>query len=110
MGKKSIQKGKRNERNVVNKFKENGIVSIRIPLSGATEYKKGDVVVTIGGKAYVGEVKVRQNGFATLYKWLEKDGAELLFLKRDRSDFLVCMRLDDFIDFAKKIQACMANT
>jgi hypothetical protein len=43
MGKFSRDKGNRVERRMVNMLKESGIPARRVPLSGATEYAKGDV-------------------------------------------------------------------
>ena len=88
-GKKSRDKGYRGERNLVKLLNEAGIEARRIPLSGAT-WMKGDLVI-VNMKA---EVKVRKEGFKRIYDWLS--GNDLLFLKADRKDYLVVMRLDLF--------------
>lgn len=91
MGKSQRQKGYRGEHNLVKKLKEAGVPAQRVPLSGASEFQKGDVIVD--GK--VAEVKVRKDDFKRIYQWLEDK--DLLFIKSDRKDYLVVMKLDDFI-------------
>ena len=88
-GKKSRDKGYRGERNLVKLLNEAGIEARRIPLSGAT-WMKGDLVI----ENMKAEVKVRKEGFKRIYDWLS--GNDLLFLKADRKDYLVVMRLDLF--------------
>ena len=44
-GKKSKRKGYKFENEIVHDFKDNGIDAHRVPLSGATEYAKGDVYI-----------------------------------------------------------------
>lgn len=88
-GKKSRDKGYRGERNLVKLLNEAGIKAKRIPLSGAT-WMKGDLVI----ENMKAEVKVRKEGFKRIYDWLS--GNDLLFLKADRKDYLVVMRLNLF--------------
>lgn len=92
MGKKSRDKGYRGEYNLVKKLAEVGISAIRVPLSGASKDFKNDLL--IGKDKDPVEVKVRKDGFKQLYKWL--DSAKYLFVKSDRKDYLVVMRLEEF--------------
>jgi len=52
---------------------------------------KGDILVG----EFIGEVKLRKNGFKQLYTWLE--GRDILFAKADRREYLTIMRLETFI-------------
>jgi hypothetical protein len=92
MGKSQRQKGYRGEYYLVRYLKEHGLDVKRIPLSGATDYKKGDIEV----EGYTGEVKLRKNGFKELYKWLEN--ADVLFVKADRKEYLAVMPVGLFKD------------
>lgn len=92
MGRSQRQKGYRTEYNLVRYLKDAGLDAKRVPLSGATEFAKGDIVV----EGLVGEVKARHDGFKQIYKWL--DGKDLLFLKADYRTMLVVMDLDKFIE------------
>ena len=62
MAKRSRIKGKRIERDFVNRLKSLGIESARVPNSGNSPYSmfKGDVIVNIEGKIYVFELKGRK--------------------------------------------------
>ncbi|MEM4546832.1 MAG: hypothetical protein QW328_08755 [Nitrososphaerota archaeon] len=95
MGKKSRNKGYRGEHELVCLLKRAGINAVRVPLSGATEFAKGDVIV----ERKVCEVKLRHDGFRELYKWLEEK--DWLFLKADRKPYLVVMKIDDLIELLK---------
>ena len=91
MGKKSKDKGYRLEHELVEKLKELGIQAERIPLSGAGGGSFiGDLIVE--GK--IAEVKGRKDGFKNLYKWLE--GRDILFIRADRKEWLVVVRLKDW--------------
>ncbi|MGB9622741.1 MAG: hypothetical protein ACPL07_02740 [Candidatus Bathyarchaeia archaeon] len=89
-------KGKRGEREVVNVLKGAGITAVRVPLSGSTAFQRGDVLIEVGGVKYIGEVKRRREGFKELYKWLE--GKDVLFVRRDKDEWVVCMSLDVFLN------------
>ncbi len=91
MGKMQKRKGYRVEHELVVKLKEMGLDAKRVPLSGATEFAKGDVVVN----GLVLETKARKNGFKQLYDWIE--GKDALAVKADRKEYLVVMRLDLFV-------------
>jgi len=84
------RKGSRVEREIVALHLEAGIPARRVPLSGAQEGWKGDIVIdAVGG--LVAEVKSRRNGagWATLARWLGDH--DLLVLREDRAEPLVAM-------------------
>lgn len=88
MGKSQRRKGYRGENQLVNYFKQYNLNAVRIPLSGSTEFQKGDVIV----EDFICEVKLRKDGFREIYKWLE--GNDILFIKADRKPYLVVMPVD----------------
>jgi hypothetical protein len=96
MGKKSRRKGYTNENKLVNLFKDEGLDAKRIPLSGATDFAKGDILL----ENKTGEVKVRANGFKQIYNWLAEN--DFLAIRSDRKPFLVVIQLDEFIKLLKK--------
>lgn len=85
MGKMQRNKGARVEREIA---KELG--GIRVPLSGATDFAKGDVVA----KGMTFEVKARANGFKQIYDWLGENDA--LVIKADRKEPLVVVPISKF--------------
>jgi Holliday junction resolvase len=91
----SRAKGDRFERDVVSRHIAAGIEAVKVPLSGAVEGFKGDVIV--GRDGYRGECKSRKNGegFAVIEGWLK--GNDLLFMKRDRAEPLVVMTFEMYI-------------
>jgi len=100
-GRSPRRKGVRAEREVANRLKEEGLAAQRVPLSGSAPGMSGDVRTTVGGRELVGEVKRRRQGFKELYRWLE--GKDLLFMRADRSDWLVCMKLDLFLWLLRQV-------
>jgi len=101
MGAREKRKGTRGEREVAGKLKEGGLHAERVPLSGAAPGLPGDVRVHVAGRELLGEVKRRRSGFKELYTWLS--GHDLLFMRADRSDWLVCMRLDLFLWLLRQV-------
>jgi len=99
MSKMQRDKGNRFERAIVNAFKANNIEAKRVPLSGATNFAKGDVLAEGKGKTYQLELKARQNGFKQLYGWI--DGNDALVIKADRQEALVVLPLSEFINLIK---------
>lgn len=68
-GKKPRSKGIRFEREVVTLLKEHNIRAKRVPLSGSTEFQKGDVIIeTVEGAPIVVELKSRKDEFKKLYE------------------------------------------
>jgi Holliday junction resolvase len=96
MGKESRDKGYRGEHNLVNMFKSEDINAVRVPLSGATEFAKGDIILDNNLRC---EVKVRKSGFKQIYDWLEDK--DLLFVKSDRQEYLCIMPISVFIKLFK---------
>lgn len=99
MGRLSRTKGAVYERELVNAFKDRGLSSQRVPLSGATSYAKGDVEVTAGfdGKTiFRGECKRR----AALPEWIVTALGEndFLAMREDRGTTLIVLRLPTFAD------------
>ena len=97
MGKMQRNKGNRVEREIVNYLKENGIPAKRVPLSGAAEGFKGDIIIDGSLRA---EVKARKDGFKQIYEWLE--GNDYLFIKANRKPVLVVMEISEFIKLLKE--------
>lgn len=100
-GRRSIEKGKRGEREVCRLLKEGGVRAKRVPLSGSTEFAKGDVVMEIEGKDYVAEVKLWSRGFDRIYKFLE--GRDMVFCRGDRKEWMVVMKLSTFLEIVNAI-------
>ena len=112
MGKKSRDKGYRGEHNLERILRKFGLDAKRVPLSGASDFAKGDIIV----EGRRGEVKVRKEGFKQIYKWLEKgilkkenveqlrERNDILFIKADRKEYLAVMRLLDLIELLKKVK------
>jgi len=100
VGKAQVRKGYRGEYNLVRKLKEAGCDVKRIPLSGRTDFAKGDIQIIHPVAEGIGEVKVRKMGFRELYKWLGK--MDYLFLKADHRPYLVVMKLDRFLQLLKE--------
>jgi Holliday junction resolvase len=95
MGKSQRDKGARAEREIVNLLKSQGVSAERVPLSGAAHYQGDGHDVTVDKKLKA-EVKIRANDFARLYSWLEDN--DMLFVRRDRADWLVVMPLNVWLE------------
>ena len=91
MGKSQRQKGYRGEYKLVKLLKKHGLNAKRVPLSGATTFQKGDIMIG----EYRAEVKWRKDGFKEIYKWLGDN--DFLFIKADRKPYLVVMNIEAFI-------------
>ena len=115
MSRMQRDKGARNERDLVNKLKAAGLDAKRVPLSGACEGFKGDVVVIgytelrysgrrdedgrptpgfIEGELTI-ECKVRARGFKFIYDNI--DGNDILAIRSDHNEWLVVERLSDWM-------------
>jgi Holliday junction resolvase len=92
LGKPSRDKGARVERNIVNRLRDRGIEARRVPLSGATDWQKGDVQLWTPDGPWIGEVKGRKQFPAWLVEWLGDN--HCLFLVADRQEPLVVLRMD----------------
>ena len=71
MGKQQRDIGMRFERKVVNLAKDAGLEAYRVPLSGASEGFKGDVIIKKGREILTLECKNRAGGLKFLYDNLE---------------------------------------
>lgn len=66
-GRYSRNKGRRGEYALRDHLRALGFEAIRVPLSGASEGYKGDVVATRGEETITFELKCRKNAFSKLY-------------------------------------------
>lgn len=99
---KSKRKGSAGEREVVEAFKLHDIPCQRVPLSGsAGGMFADDVHFRIGRETFRGEVKRRAAGFKFDYQALGE--SDVLFKRADRHDWLVTLRLDDFLLLIKDL-------
>jgi hypothetical protein len=90
------QKGCRFERTIVKKCEEHGLTARRVPLSGAMEGYKGDVILQGPRGDLTIEAKMRAGGQKQIREWLGVNDA--LVLGADRQQPLVVLRLTDFCD------------
>lgn len=100
MGAISRSRGVGYERELVNFLKEGGLKAQRVPLSGQTEYAKGDVEVeTSWGDTLTGECKRKRS----LPDWLTGALGENDFaaFREDRGETLIVIRADLFRDMCQ---------
>jgi len=97
MGKSQRDKGYRGEANLRHIFQDAGINCKRVPLSGGAPGSPGDLL--IGAQEDRSEVKIRGDGFKTLYGWLADN--KFLFVKADRKDYLAVMNINTLIQLFK---------
>jgi Holliday junction resolvase len=91
-GRKSRDKGSREERAIVAFLQERGFAAERVPLSGSAGGSYiGDISIPLLGVDRTVEVKVRARRFIELYRWLE--ARDLLIVKADRLEPLVIIPL-----------------
>ena len=102
MGKMQRNKGKRVELELVNLFKSWGLHAVRVPLSGATEYAKGDIDVYISQRdaPLVGEVKARRSGFKTVTDALGEN--DFLVIRIDQKPPLFVLPLETMKELLTK--------
>lgn len=93
MGKASRDKGLRGER----EFAEL-VGGRRIPLSGAQRGFENDVLVPSPIGELRAEVKRRESGFTTLYRWLEdeREKPDIVAFRADRKPWIVAMPVEVF--------------
>jgi Holliday junction resolvase len=103
-GRSNKIKGSRVEREIVHLHKDNNIDAKRVPLSGAVEGYKGDIIVSLPNKELVAEVKARKNGngFTTIEKWLGDN--DILFLKRNNKESLVVLPFNVYINILSELR------
>lgn len=97
----SKRKGTKGEYELRDRIKARGIPARRVPLSGAAPGLPGDLVVGPADDEMIWEVKRRENGFRSLYAWL--DGASVVGLRADKREWLVCLRLGDYLDLLEEV-------
>ena len=95
MGKKQRDIGLRFDRKVVNLARDAGHDSFRVPLSGAAEGFKGDVVINLPGESLTLECKNRQSGFKFLYDNLE--GVDALVVQQKYKEPLAVLPYDPYL-------------
>jgi hypothetical protein len=93
-GSYSRNKGRRLEQELVNLLKDAKIPAQRISMVETGHMLKGDLLVH---KKWKAEVKGGSQVPKFLYTAM-KDGEEILFMRRDREKWLVCMDLEWFIE------------
>ncbi len=103
-GKKNFDRGRNFEYRIVYRARKRGLNSYRIVLSGAGE-EKGDIVIE--DKKF--ECKYRSGGFKELYDWFDKAQKEgclgLIFKVKGRSNDLVILDVDDYLDLVRHKEA-----
>lgn len=100
MGASERRKGKRVELYIVSLLRQAGLDAKRIPLSGATEFAKGDVLVyTTDGIPKILEVKAREKGFADIRaRLIHKSVVRFVFGKYE----FICYSWEHFIKILKR--------
>lgn len=88
----SRRKGYINEHNLEKLLNLKGIKAIRIPLSGADKFQKGDILLK--DLDLICEVKVRKKLNKIFYDVLKKN--EVAFFKQDFKEYFVVCTLDFF--------------
>ena len=96
MGKRQRDIGLRFERKVVNLARDAGHDTYRVPLSGAAEGFKGDVIIKLPEKHLTLECKNRQSGFKFLYDNLE--GVDALVVQQKFKEPLAVMPYSFFLE------------
>lgn len=97
------QKGDRFERSIVEALNSIRLDAQRVPLSGsAGGHYGGDISFNWFSERAKFEAKVRAgaDGFKTLYQWIEGNAG--LFVKADRKEAMVVLRLSDFLDLMRR--------
>ncbi len=92
-GLKSRNKGKRGEREVVNILRANDVPAERVSYKKVEDKDAEDILVA---ELWKGEVKLGSHVPKFLYDVRKK--SQLVFMRRDREKWLVCMDLDFFLN------------
>jgi len=101
-GKAAKRKGYTGENEIVKLLSKYDIPAERVPLSGALKGNlAGDINTIIAGKEKKIESKRRKDGFKELYKFLEQDGCNYIFMRADRKDWIVAMTFEEWLDLVK---------
>ncbi len=102
MGKREREKGRRREQELVRLLKRFGLRASRVPLSGAANTAKCDVVVESEKARLCVELKARKDGWKQLHRWLTTGDVDMLVLWADRKQPLVVVDLDLFAYLLQK--------
>lgn len=107
MPNRSRQKGDRFERECIHRLRDLGVPAERVPLSGAAGGSHtDDLDIVVCGAPQKVECKTRARAWADLFGWIARTDRKppfALFIKADRTDTLVVMRLEDFAALSKGI-------
>lgn len=90
----SLSKGKRGEREIVNILKSKGVAAKRISMQETGGIDKGDIEIA---GVWIGQVKQGSHVPQMFYE-VFKNGEHMAFVRQDRRDWVVCMKLDFFLD------------
>ncbi len=97
-GKYSRNKGRRLEQEIVRLLKEQGIDAQRISMIEAGHVSKGDLLINNKWKAEVkGGAQVPKFVYTAI-----KESEEILFMRRDREKWKVCVDLEWFLEHLLK--------
>lgn len=109
-GRASRRKGSRVERQIVHLHRDMGLKAKRVPLSGAADGFKGDVLIDLGDYTLQSEIKARKSGtgFTVLDRWLGDN--DLLFVKRDRRKPAVYMPWETYESLMSRISIEVMET
>ena len=99
MGKSQRDKGNRVERELNKYFQQQGFFSKKVPLSGAVDHFKGDLILKLMDKEFQIEVKARKNGFKTIYQFLNSN--DILAITANNKPFLLVFEIDKFIEIVR---------
>lgn len=106
IGKHNKVNGYKAERKVVKLFNDLGLPAQRVPLSGATNFQKGDIIIgdplMRDNISMEVEVKRRNNGFGTVFKLYEESGSPLLAIYTPNKGVLVVMSPEEFAKLYKR--------
>lgn len=98
-GRAAKRKGYTGENEIVKLLQKYDIPAERVPLSGALKGNlAGDINTIIHGKKKKIESKRRKDGFKELYKFLEQDDCDYIFMRADRKGWIVAMPFEEFLD------------
>lgn len=95
-GKYTRDRGARYEREVVNEAKAFGLDAKRVPLSGAAEGFKGDVLIEANGVTYQCELKRRKKLSSYLTDYLADNDA--VIVREDNGRSMVIMPLKGWLE------------
>ncbi|WP_427340629.1 hypothetical protein [Caloranaerobacter sp. DY30410] len=102
-GKRAKRKGYAGENEIVKLLKKYNIPAERVPLSGALKGKlAGDINCIIHQKEKKIESKRRKDGFKELYRFLEQDNCNYVFMRADRKDWIVAMTFNEWLELVKE--------